>query len=73
MQNYKKIFAQKKKNTQRITDEILQRSDYSNVNLCNNLTLSSISLATDINNVILGVKGLWPGTGIGVGGTATLA
>ena len=37
------------------------------------ISLSPLSLATDVNNVTLGASGLWLGTRTGAGGTATLA
>ena len=36
------------------------------------ISLSSLSLATDVTDVTLGASGLWLGTRTGAGGTATL-
>ena len=36
------------------------------------ISLSSLSLATDVTDATLGVSGLWLGTRTGAGGTATL-
>ena len=36
------------------------------------ISLSSLSLATDVNDAALGASGLWLGTRTGAGGTATL-